>query len=880
MSMTQVTFSYHLGLTKSQIERCRNAKLTGAALAGSWNADGAPTEDWSRHSMDWIQDDAGCVAFQTKVSLDGSFKDHWFRWGVTLYFADKFGLEKEVWGVPTEVRDASSSCQHRLFQLDHFGSHAKYQLVSHRYLGANRWRRNDGELDGIRFSVWAPNAQQVDVVFGRVYNADDASLAPANMAIPFNKIAGGYISDDGIGIRPDWPVIGMTKSEDGIWSTDPNDPALPREGKFLNHVPYMYRIKRSGGDVRMRTDIYSRCQIGYGSINPATTSDLGSLETAGASSVEPLANWNGLISTLDGTKSCSVTVDPHFVTTYFKEEPPYHPSFSRVWPEREFQREAEFWANEFPDGNQLVRNVRDLISYELHPGALGFGRNGPGTIEDAIHFLDHIVDSGFNAVELLPMSEFAGGAENWGYATSHYFALEYGGGGRDQFKHFVRAAHQRGIAVIMDVVYNHFAHDAERAEFQFDSDKPEENHYYWYEGISDNYSDPEGGYLNNVSTAWAPRYHEEQVRKMFISSAIALVTEFHIDGFRVDQTTSIREYNTLNADGRSIHQANQFGAKLLREFGRTLRLVKPNVILIAEDHSHNDDILIPVDNGGMGFDAKWYSDFYHHLLGDTNRGEDCASLIYASATTMNNGLLKIGYFSGALHASQFQKVVYAASHDEAGNSRGPFFDPDYDRRDPEKSHTSHRTLVVAVNAAPLNRETRKYAEARSRLAYGLVGLSAGLPMTFMGEEVGAVNRFKYNAVLSNREDYLGLATGDGKLLLQFYRDVNRLRSENSAIRSRNIEVILADDENRVLVFRRWDQHQNFLIFCSLNDRPFDSGFCVNSNSIPSRVWLDCLNSDSHFYGGWNIGNGSSIASRDGQLTSRIPQCGVLVLKAQ
>ena len=94
--------------------------------------------------------------------------------------------------------------------------------------------------------------------------------------------------------------------------------------------------------------------------------------------------------------------------------------------------------------------------YELHVGALGFGKpsDRPGTLEDAIAFLDYLVDLGVNAVELLPMSQFSG-IENWGYGTTHFFGIEYSGGGRDQYKYFIKACHRRGIAVIFDVVYNH-----------------------------------------------------------------------------------------------------------------------------------------------------------------------------------------------------------------------------------------------------------------------------------------------------------------------------------------------------------------------------------------------------------------------------------------
>ena len=87
----------------------------------------------------------------------------------------------------------------------------------------------------------------------------------------------------------------------------------------------------------------------------------------------------------------------------------------------------------------------------------------------------------------------------------------------------------------------------------------------------------QGGYVDNMSTGYAPRFWEPTARKMFISSAAALLSEFHVDGFRVDQTTSIHSYAVFDADGRPAGNARVFGAKFLREWTRTLQLVKPNV---------------------------------------------------------------------------------------------------------------------------------------------------------------------------------------------------------------------------------------------------------------------------------------------------------------
>ena len=111
---------------------------------------------------------------------------------------------------------------------------------------------------------------------------------------------------------------------------------------------------------------------------------------------------------------------------------------------------------------------------------------GRGTIQDAMNLIPYLRDLGVNCVELMPMAEYEGAA-NWGYTTSHYMAVEYAGGGRDQFKYFVRECHRNGIAVLLDVVYNHYTFDSERAEWAYDSNAPENNIYYWYEGRASDY---------------------------------------------------------------------------------------------------------------------------------------------------------------------------------------------------------------------------------------------------------------------------------------------------------------------------------------------------------------------------------------------------------
>ncbi len=861
MAQIPVRFVYMTGLKRSIFRNVR--------LVGSWDASGRYSGAWSSTPMTEITGEDGCPAFEATIQLDSSQVDWWFQWGVLLDGPPG----NNVWGIVTEVNDINSSQRERALKLrpaaaDGSVQEERYYFTHCRRLGAQKFG-----ADQIRFAAWAPNARAVGVVLGTIWDDADPTQSPLKGSLRVDRILGGYISDGGDKVRTDLGPFPMKKTLpdddawDGVWVTDPID-----NYQRFDHLPYMYKVTNDAGRVEYRTDIYSRCQIGAGRINPGKDS------------------YVGAVSDLDGLVSCSVVIDPDTVTEFFKETTRVDGKDIPIWPEKNFVPEKDFWekaeyrvdgkvlvaANEFDPAKPVPNRVEDLIIYELHVGALGFGKkqdgqDAPGSIEDAVNFLDQLVDLGVNAVELLPLSEFGSTEANWGYSTSHYFAIEYNGGGRDKYKFFIKACHQRGIAVIMDVVYNHYNHQAERAEWLYDTDADEKNPYYWYEGRPSDYAHPDGGYLDNLSTAFAPRYHEEIVRKLFSSSAAALVEEFHVDGFRADQTTSIHQYNVRHADGVPVPSANVFGIKLLKEWTRTLRMIRPDIMLMAEDHSNWDKVTQPPDQDGLGFDAAWYADFHHHLVGQ-NYESNYAKLI-PTAGYGNDGPLAMDWFAGALDASKSGKVVYHTSHDEAGNAG---------KDDPRPDFHTHRTIIAAVRGQPndvLTGDTRRYAEARCRFAFGAALLSAGTPMFLFGEEVGAQKDFIYDHVLENREDLVGLRQTTGKFLFAFYGDLIRLRLAHPGLRSRNIDVLYSHNANRVLAFRRWDGSENFLVLASLNNRPFGSGYVVQNARLPDGSWKEVFNSDSDRYGGWNVSNfGAAIPSAGGSLNANIPACGFVVFQ--
>ena len=802
MALIPVCFVYLTGLRQNLFSNVR--------LTGSWDAQGRHSDTWTTWPMEAVDAEDGCPAFEATAMVDDQQDVGLLRWGVILNGPGG----QDLWGIPTEVGDHASRQQHRVVDPSRLREEQRYYLTHCRRLGANKHFTGSSSQPAIRFSVWAPNATAVELVFG------DA--------------ASGYIANDGTGMVPPGPFT-MSRDADGVWTTT----AAPELERFadLDHRPYMFRITNEQGRVVYRTDIYSRCQIGRGKLDPAH--------------LPPGQTFSNLPEDLDGTVSCSVVVDPEQVS-------------EDVSPETQWLPESDFWAKEFDPARPVPTRVEDLVIYELHVGGLGFGADRAGTLADAIEHLDYLVDLGVNAVQLLPMAEFEGWA-SWGYGTSHHLAVEYSGGGRDQFKQFVRKAHRRGLAVILDVVYNHYIHDAERAQWAYDSDTPENNIYYWYEPGSpgcDHQEHPpdHGGYIDNWSTGYAPRLWEEMVRKLFISSAVALVTEFHIDGFRVDQTTSLHAYAVLHGDQqRAADHARIFGAKFLREWSRTLKLIKPDVMLMAEDHSTWAAVTDPAHEDFLGFDATWYADFYHHLIGDGERDSQYARLI-AMAGFDDNRPLAMDLFAGALATSGYRKVVYHESHDEAGNAR-----------------LSGRTMAVAVNREGLEGQNRRVAEARCRVAFSLAMLSAGTPMFFMGEEIGAYRDYPHDKFEANREDFATARLNSGSRLFKFYRDLIQFRLTRPALRSRQLEIVHIHNDNRVLAFLRRDAFEEYLVVTTLANHPWSDGYVIQHPGLDG-TWLEVFNSGMAPYGGDGVGNGQTeILAQNGFLSIVLPSNSTIVL---
>jgi len=174
--------------------------------------------------------------FEASVSLDGADQDRLFKWGVVLDGPQGTNF----WGIPTEVHDANSADRYRQFRLKGGGAGPqveRYYFTYLRRLGANKQLGPGWVSPGLHFAIWAPNARNVEVVFG-----DPAT---------------GYIANDGTGVDPNQPVVALSHLADGTWVGDPDG-----DYELFKSLPYMYRIVNAQGQTVYRTDIFSAARLG------------------------------------------------------------------------------------------------------------------------------------------------------------------------------------------------------------------------------------------------------------------------------------------------------------------------------------------------------------------------------------------------------------------------------------------------------------------------------------------------------------------------------------------------------------------------------------------------------------------------------------------
>ena len=381
--------------------------------------------------------------------------------------------------------------------------------------------------------------------------------------------------------------------------------------------------------------------------------------------------------------------------------------------------EAEFWANEFTPGLTVPSRIEDLIIYELHVNALGAGENRPGNLQDAIDLLPYSVDLGVNAVELLPMSRVLRRVRlGLRRLAPFHRRVDCRRPGRVQaFRAGVPPPrHRRDPGRLLQPL--RLQRRPRRVAVRLDRARAE--HLLLVRGQAVRLQLPDGGYVDNGSTGFAPRYWEEVVRHVFVSSAAALIEEFHVDGLRVDLTQAIHRDNALHADGRGWATPTCSARRCSASGAGRCGMIRPDAMLIAEDHTGWDAVTQLPDAGGLGFDATWFAEFYHNLIGDSDMAGGKARLIKDGRLRRRRPARHRAVRRRALRKPVQQGRLPRVARRGRATPGGP-----------------QRTIVVRRQRRTAVGATRDYAEARCRVAFGLSLLSAGTPMFFMGEEVGA-----------------------------------------------------------------------------------------------------------------------------------------------
>lgn len=445
---------------------------------------------------------------------------------------------------------------------------------------------------------------------------------------------------------------------------------------------------------------------------------------------------------------------------------------------------------------------QDMIQYELHIGT--FSRKG--TFDAVIDMFDHFIKLGVNTIEIMPVSQFPGD-RNWGYDGVYPFAVQNSYGGPEGLKRLVNACHQHGIAVVLDVVYNHLG--------------------------------PEGNYFGDFGPYFTQKYHtpwgwainfDDQychgVRNLFIQNALYWFEHFHIDALRID----------------AVHGIYDSSAKhILKELSQNVaafnRVKNKRHLLIAESDLNDSRIIDPREKGGYGLHAQWLDDFHHSLrtivtndskgyYGDFGQIEQLAKA-YREGFVYDwkySSYRKKYFGNSSKHIEPKQFVVFTQNHDQIGN------------------RMIGERLTQLTDFESL------------KLAAGAMIFSPYVPMLFMGEEFAADSPFCYfishldinlvNAVREGRKREFAefqwkgeppdayskdtynqsklnwdcLNDHNHKTMFEFYCKILQIRKNISAFRMRTRKTmnVSYNEEKKIMILHYCCQRDN--LWCYMNFR--------------------------------------------------------------
>nr|WP_220375824.1 malto-oligosyltrehalose trehalohydrolase [Pyrobaculum aerophilum] len=458
----------------------------------------------------------------------------------------------------------------------------------------------------------------------------------------------------------------------------------------------------------------------------------------------------------------------------------------------EFNWEDEGWSGV---------SLSDLVIYEIHVGTF----TPEGTFDGVIKKLDYLKELGVTAIEIMPIAQFPG-SRDWGYNGVYLYAVQNTYGGPFGFKKLVNEAHKRGLAVILDVVYNHVG--------------------------------PEGNYMHLLGPYFSAKYktpwgltfnfddaYSDEVRRFVLENVEYWFTEFHVDGLRLDAVHAI-----VDTSPRHILEDIADVAHRLGKF------------VIAESDLNDPRIVSPKELCGYGVDAQWLDDFHHAVHAFLTGERHSYYVDFGSLDDIVKSFREAYVYDGRY--SKFRKkshgrpipasldgckfVVYIQNHDQVGNRGGG------------------ERLISLVD-----KETYKIAAA-------LYLLSPYIPMIFMGEEYGEKKPFLYFSDFSDPEIIRGVRGGrlrdygqiidpqsdeafqqsklswiiDGEILA-LYKRLIEIRRKYSIACDRNVDVIKGDNW---LVIRR-NKLMSIYVFSTSVIQLNNGGELIlaSNDSFPQRV---------------------------------------------
>ena len=506
-----------------------------------------------------------------------------------------------------------------------------------------------------------------------------------------------------------------------------------------------------------------------------------------------------------------------------------------------------------------VPPFRDWVLYELHVGTF----TPEGTFAAVIPRLPYLKDLGVTAIELMPIAQFPG-ERNWGYDGVFPYAAQSSYGGPDGLRRLTDAAHREGMAVILDVVYNHLGPEGNVL--------PRFGPYF-----TDRYRTPWGDAINFDGQ------DSDEVRAFFIDSALMWLEECRIDGFRLDAVHEIFD-----------PQAQPFLAELADAVhGRAVELGR-QALLIAESDLNDPKVVLPRDVNGYGLDAQWADDFCHALEVQLVGQASPYAEEYGDFAHLGKALRQAFVYTGEYNASRRRRfgrapqparrdqfVVFIQNHDQVGNRPGG-------------ERLGHRITFP-----------------RQKLAAATVLLSPFVPLIFMGEEYGEPNPFFYfthhedpalmEAVRAGRQEAFSLqeaddvepdpqdvATfersrlqpelhrqGEHQALHAFYRELLTLRRSIPALTDPQApREVMEREEERVFILQvhAWDEAAETITILGFADTETRVPL-----PIPPGTWVKRLDAgDPRF-----LGNGAVVPDRlhsDGAIELTLPPHAVLLFE--